>query len=262
MFSAFVDKAFAPNPYFWHIWGKPSIVKFRKNATAASRRCGHDVTFAEVMSYAAEKSAVGPWDIHFDSVDHLCQPCGFKYDVIGKMETFSDDLGYLAKHLNLSLTGYFTSDKFRYEYVKDAIEDTVNSPFRWMSKIRRCMSKYEAGLRIWRKLQIRGIIDRNIQLPYNLASFERVTAKQLIESALSSYRQSTDRERLRRQKRDAFLEAYSTVNKKALHKMKRVFEKDFDMFGYDPEPADVFHPVTVTSTGAFQWDRPWGGSSV
>ncbi|XP_025083283.1 carbohydrate sulfotransferase 9-like [Pomacea canaliculata] len=82
MFSAWVDKAFTPNPFYWTVWGAEAIHTFRKRATSKESFCGSDVTFAEVMALAA--SGMHMRDLHFHPVFTECQPCGFRYDVCRK----------------------------------------------------------------------------------------------------------------------------------------------------------------------------------
>nr|KAG5686591.1 hypothetical protein BaRGS_019489 [Batillaria attramentaria] len=256
MFSAYVDKVFAPNPYYWKEWGIPSVRKSRRGNRGKSVVCGHDVTFAEVMSYAAKRFTNS--ELHFTSAFRRCKPCEFKYDVIGKMETFAEDLRYLSNRLNLSLAGYFKSAEFRNDINKDAIEDSIASPFSWMHDIRKCMTKHEAGLRIWRKLQIRGIISRRFPLPFSAQSFENVTQEQFIKTALEAHTNSTDAEELKTQKRQAFIEAYRTVDRGVLLEMIKAHKEDFKMFGYDAEPPAVFGPENGDhTTGAFNWQKPW-----
>ena len=259
MFSAYVDKAFAPNPYYWNEWG--SRVPKKPSGPAPDskgRRCYHQLTFRDVMFTGA--TLLYRSELHFMPVFQRCHPCDFKYDVIGKMETFPEDLRYLSNRMNLSLTEYFSRGEFRYDYAKDAIEDSINSPFWWLTDILRCMDKMEMGLRVWRKLQIRGLIHRRTPFPYSKEEFVNVTADQFIEVATKAYVESTDRAELKRQKRDAFVEAYRTVDIDVLFKFKTIFVDDFKMFGYESEPADVFDRTRrVNVTGAFDWSKPWTG---
>ena len=45
LLSGYIDKLFAPNPYFWNVIGRFIIQKFRKYPSLRSLECGHDVTF-------------------------------------------------------------------------------------------------------------------------------------------------------------------------------------------------------------------------
>ena len=177
------------------------------------------------------------------------------------METFTDDLRYVSRRLNLSLAHYFQGHQFRYDYAKDAIEDSIHSPFWWLQAILRCMSKLELGLRVWRKLQIRGLIDSRLPFPYTEEEFLKVNASQFVQDSLQAYLKSTDSAQLKKQKRDALIEAYRSVNVNDLNKMRTVLSGDFAMFGYDSSPVEVFDRTSTVngSTGAFDWSRPWVG---
>ena len=145
-----LTKCMRQNPTFWHLWGEGAIRLFRKEPFGEIISiCGHDVTFAEVMSYANKKLYDN--DIQFLPVSQLCQPCAFPYHIIGKMETFSEDVVFLAQSLNLTIVSYLESQQFKFEYVKDAIEDSINSPFSWRKMIINCMSWHEAGQRVLEK---------------------------------------------------------------------------------------------------------------
>ncbi|KAL8585916.1 hypothetical protein ACOMHN_061077 [Nucella lapillus] len=260
MFSAYVDKILGPNPYFWKEWGsywrRFSHEKIRRNKKGW-RDCHQDLTFAQVMALAAV--SFYKFEMHFMPVSVRCQPCDFRYDVIGKMETFAKDLEHVSRRMNLSLTDYFTSEEFRWDYVTDAVEDSVYSPFRWEEEIYKCISKYDMGLRIWRKLQIRGLVDRRIVFPFSREEFQPVTAPKLVSVAMAAYVDSKDREELKRQKKAAFVEAYRTVDLHDVHKLQEAFKEDFLMFGYDSAPEEVFdRQEPLDLPGAFDWAVPWG----
>ena len=173
------------------------------------------------------------------------------------METFPEDVVTLAEKLNLSTVGYFASAKFREDYARDAIQDSILSPFSWMEDIVQCMSKYEAGRRIWRKLQIRGFISRKLVFPYSQSSFEGVTARAFIDVAFDGFKKSTDKKELRRQKRDAFVEAYQSVSMAAFSKLTNDLTNDFVFFDYDSHPREVFDVQNDYDKGAFDWERDW-----
>lgn len=256
MFSAYVDKVFAPNPYYWRSWGKRAISKFRENTQGAASKCGSDVTFAEVMAFAA--SGMFKSDIHFHSVFRECQPCAFHYDFVGKMETFAQDIQLLVNKLQLPNSAYFSSQQFRDDFTKDAIEDSINSPWEWLREVRACMTMAEAGKRVWRKLQIRGIISRRIAFPFRDDEAESLTAETFIHVALAAHRQSTDKEELRRQKREAMVEAFQSVDSKTLNSLCNIFARDFELFDYESSPADLLDRTNRSvHTGAFRWDEEW-----
>ncbi|XP_076435739.1 uncharacterized protein LOC143275475 [Babylonia areolata] len=260
MFSAYVDKILGPNPYFWQEWGRGARRVMRAAIPPAPGGCYQNLTFSQVMALAAVSFHKN--EMHFVPASVRCLPCHFRYDVIGKMETFPQDLDHVSRLMNLSLTSYFSGPQFRQDFARDAIEDSIYSPFRWLKPITLCISKHQMGLRIWRKLQIRGLVDRRIPFPFSSQEFQAVTAEQMVEAAMKAHRESRDREELSRQKREAFVEAYRSVDLTVLQKLRQVFMDDFLMFGYPPDPPDVFDRQGVLRvTGAFDWSVPWGGVS-
>ena len=119
------------------------------------------------------------------------------------------------------------------------------------------MSWHEAGQRVWRKLQIRGIISRRISFPYSAESFEAVTSEEFIAAAVDAYQKSTDRAELKQQKEDAFAEAYSTVNLADLQTLMAPMRDDFELFDYEEYTANVFNISGNNRKGAFDWTKEW-----
>jgi hypothetical protein len=272
MFSAYVDKAFAPNPTFWRQWGKGGRTRVKRRGRVGmpgggrhryagagwTKKCVKDVSFTDVLELAAK--SLKHTDLHFMTVSKLCQPCHFRYDLVGKMETFPHDLHALAAALHLPATRYLASDAFWHDYARDAIEDSVHSPWRWKRDIASCgMNSTELALRVWRKLQIRGLIDRRLPLPLKESALQATTAEDMVRAALEAHHRSTDRAALKEQKVAAFREAYRTVNLGVLNNLQQHFAPDFELFAYEPNNTDIFdRERALTLTGAFDWWRPWG----
>lgn len=80
--SAYIDKVFAPNPYFWNKFGRLAIKLSRKSA---NKRCFHDVTFAEFVRYVVwsdkHDTRVDP---HLNKASEMCSPCRMNYTFIGE----------------------------------------------------------------------------------------------------------------------------------------------------------------------------------
>ncbi|KAK4325582.1 hypothetical protein Pmani_003844 [Petrolisthes manimaculis] len=56
-------------------------------------------TFAEFLQFALY---IRPTDRHWRSMAEICSPCSLSYQYILKLETFSEDLAYLAMKLNIT----------------------------------------------------------------------------------------------------------------------------------------------------------------
>nr|KAG5709565.1 hypothetical protein BaRGS_001615 [Batillaria attramentaria] len=106
MFSAYVDKLWAPNLEFWRVLGRNVKLAMRPNSSK-SLECGHDVTFPEVIRYVIKGLEEGA--------------CDYDYDYIGHLETFREDAGYILNAINITTTRglSFDNDTLR-DYVVQA----------------------------------------------------------------------------------------------------------------------------------------------
>ena len=174
-----------------------------------------------------------------------CKPCDYHYDVIGKMETFPEDatlvLALLGQNISQStLRDWSRGTEF------DAIEDSVTSPYSWRREITKCITWEEANKRIWRKLQIRGVLDRREPLP--LSNFRQFTANatsflRLCKTSWERFRASGLKSK---QKRETLSSAYSSIAREDLELVREYFLLDFDLFGYESRPATIYETVNRT----------------
>ncbi|CAG5127921.1 unnamed protein product [Candidula unifasciata] len=241
LLSGYVDKLFAPNPYFWSLVGKHIIANFRTVTTPKSRKCGHDVTFEEFLRYVVNGEATNSShrDAHFTPSYDQCKPCYLNYTILGKMETFAADVAYTLSHLgqNISkeeLSAWATNSTF------DAIMDSAISPFRWKTAIRKCMTWHEALVRVWRKLQIRGIILFEHKFPWSPEYTEKYITLQKFTDMVKHLHLNSEKEQFHNQKFAVLAEAYSNIPAEDLQKFVDVFFFDFQLFQYNPYPSYVF----------------------
>ena len=84
--------------------GTEIIRKYRNRPTELSLKNGHDVTFAEFVSYVIDEWKDGrrQLDVHWRPVIDLCLPCSMEYDMVGKFETLHRDVDFLLQRLNES----------------------------------------------------------------------------------------------------------------------------------------------------------------
>ncbi|KAK6184905.1 hypothetical protein SNE40_007260 [Patella caerulea] len=239
LLSGYTDKLFAPNPYFWGIIGRYIIRNFRVNATETSKRCGHDVTFSEFVKYViyTEEYNKTERDAHFTPAYDQCKPCQVQFNIIGKMETFIQDTSYVMNKIGFNVSKELLKE-WANKAEEDAIFDSTASPFSWKKGISKCMSMYQAGKRIWRKMQIRGVVDKKISLPFGTHKMNSVSSTHFIKALIMSRKKSEHNRK--RQKREALIDAFSQVSLEDKLKLKELYYPDFELFGYDPEPKDLF----------------------
>ena len=238
--SAYIDKVFVPNPMFWEKFGIRAIKMFRENASTTSLQCGHDATFSEFVKFVVwSETTKQKQDPHFTSISELCLPCEKNFTFVGKMENALEDFTFVLTQFGLNSSVQAMSDNFRNLAAEDAISDSINSPFGWRTNILKCMSWKEAEKRIWRKLQIRGLIGISQKLPNE--HFRR--ASEFIKFARAA-RQMTNSSELKEQKKVIFQDIYSSVPIETMKKFREVFHLDFKLFGYDEGSDLIFKRET------------------
>lgn len=243
LLSAYVDKPFVPNPMFWERFGKPAISHFRSKPgrdSAITRKCYHDVTFTEFLKFVVDAETTKEQiDGHFQKASEMCVACSMNYSFVGKMETFQSDSYDVMKHIGLGRHAEAMKTNLRDLTEVDAIRDSIDSPFHWKRGILRCMTWREALLRIWRKLQIRGLVGIEQQFPIEVGHTPHVKKEQFIQMALDA-RQRSDPLKLAKQKHEIYLEMYRMVPGEVLDRISSVYSSDFYLFAYNNKPLEIF----------------------
>ncbi|KAK3799724.1 hypothetical protein RRG08_017425 [Elysia crispata] len=215
LLSGYVDKLFAPNPFYWNKTGTYMVSKYRPYATPMEKVCGHDLTFSEFVQYIVDgeldPEAKDYRDPHFTPAYDQCKVCHLNYTLVGKMEAFNTDMFDILKLLNIDITREQLTE-WKKDVVKDAIIDSVESPFGWRAKVRMCISWQSALRRVWRKLQSRAIIPLEEKFPFSEHQIERLTAQDFIIAAHYTHLRA-NKARLKRQKKEILAMAYNTIDR-------------------------------------------------
>ncbi|KAL8600674.1 hypothetical protein ACOMHN_006740 [Nucella lapillus] len=232
-------------------WGKHSMNM--DNAKEKSLPCGQSVTFRQFFRFVLK--SLHHRNNHVIPMTETCDPCHEPYDVIGNMETFSDDLNYMMSLLGVR----FQPDVHLSRETKlDAIFDSIQGPFGWKKKIKACVSTQEMGRRIWRKLQVRGLISSKTQYPLGEKDLTNMTKEQFYAIAVKAHYNSTDKHELIQQKKTAFAEAFRTVPLRDLEDFVKIYSDDFEAFGYEKFPGDVFKRGEMFNrTDSFDFNKAW-----
>ncbi|CAL1529964.1 unnamed protein product, partial [Lymnaea stagnalis] len=235
--SGYVDKLFAPNPYFWSQIGRHIISKFRRDAKRSEILCGHDVTFTEFIDYLIDGELTNDShrDAHFTPTYDQCKPCQLNYSVIGKMETFQPDVAYTLHQLGYNVSKEKLGQWAR-DATHDAILDSTVSPFGWKFTIKKCMSWHESLKRMWRKIQIRGIISMEENFPWSPDYSEKFVSVRMFTERVKKLNAAADKLKLKKQKISVLTEAFSNIKVEKLLKLVEIFKPDFQLFQYDMHP--------------------------
>ena len=233
LLSAYIDKVFAPNPTFWNYFGKPSIKMFRENATETSIKCGHDPTFSEFVQFVIwSLSNKKLMNYHFTPISEQCLPCDMNFTFVGRMEYAASDFHVLLDHFGLGNTTTAMSSRLGDLTAEDAIADSINSPFGWKKSILNCMNWNEALMRVWRKLQIRGLIGMSQIYPLTKTKASEIESSEFIKLAKAA-RQRSNSSELKDQKKMYMQTIYKTVPLEILKKLPNVYGLDIKLFRYD-----------------------------
>jgi len=238
--SAYIDKLYVPNPYFWDKYGKPAIKLLRSGHDMKRTGCYHDLSFEEFVRFViwSERNRK-ELDAHFQVATEICAPCTMNFTFIGKMDNFKSDAMLVANHFQHQSTIKMLQENLETLAKHDAIKDSIDSPFSWKGRIKRCMNWPEATKRIWRKLQMRGLVDMDQQYPLEGKAIERTSSPLFVQKALDASKRS-DPALLKLQKRLVFVEMYGSVDPKLLEDMRDVYEADFRLFDYNASPPELF----------------------
>ena len=171
IFSAWIDKMYSPNPFYWGHWGLKAVRSRRRS------RCEPNITFAQFVSLVVRKNGLHESDVHLRPVAEECRMCDLHYTLIGKIETASKDLDLLASRINVSMAFLHEPD-YREAGAVDTVIDAVQGAYSWRDQIEACgVSLDRMGRSIWRKLQIRGVFDAAQQYPFTPGELRDITAE-------------------------------------------------------------------------------------
>ncbi|XP_060573914.1 uncharacterized protein LOC132731710 [Ruditapes philippinarum] len=243
LFSFFVDKMLAPNPFFWKSVGVKVAVLTRGIKMENFRSvCGHDISFSEFIKYVIytleTRRNIDP---HWVEMNKNCHPCEIKYNFVGKMEEFQEDSIQILTKLGLTKMVLFLNTSGKDAAVDDAIKDTLNQPFSFHTKYKSCVSFKDALLRAWKKLQIRGLIG-NDTLDVRHINETTTTLNDMIKRAHLSRHMSSSI--MRKQIKDEmYRKFWSTVPRGDIQKLQKLYAVDFELFGYEnyPDIPPAFH---------------------
>ena len=244
--SFYVDKLYMPNPEFWRMFSE--LIPRCKNSKTKRKGCCEDVKFTELLEYVIQEiDNKRPLDPHLTPMHEHCHPCENKFDFIGKMENFSSDAYHVFGELNSRIETEIKYGDFRKESDKAAAKDYVYRLFRHKVWINRCLPQYDAMLRTWKALQIRGILDSQIDMPFGRMESEHVSKYKFADAVFEGLEKSTDKRKLKDSKTEAVRELFSTVPRKVLKSLRDIVRPDCEIFGYDIEPDVVFNNHDTSS---------------
>lgn len=90
----FRDKFEYFNSYYYSVFGKVIIKKYRLNVFVEVLNNGFGVKFKEFVYYLLDVYRLVGMDIYWERVSKLCYSCLINYDFVGKFEILGEDVNY------------------------------------------------------------------------------------------------------------------------------------------------------------------------
>ncbi|KAL8602559.1 hypothetical protein ACOMHN_065811 [Nucella lapillus] len=247
LLSAYVDKLFSPNTFFWNFTGRYIVDNFRANASMKSRRCGHDVTFSEFLHFFTHMQLTGEGrDGHFVPAHDHCEICQRPYHYIGHLETLTQDINHILKSINAPVN-------CTKSYENSTILSDASMVLNTMRKeVQDCMDLDEACRRLWKKWQIRGLISKGRSFPLTREQTRDISLFDFVKIARQAAR--ADDSHLRHgQREEALREAFSSVSVIEREEVRKLLWLDFELFGYESDPDSVFPKKPNTPAADFSY---------
>lgn len=243
LFAAFMNKLYCPNE-LWQKLGTDIVAVVRKNASALSKKFGHDVTFKELAQYIIFSVKQGrKLNIHLAPINSRCNPCEINFNFIGKLESMSRDLKLLVGDWNkqdIETDIDRTIGLEELELIDRRDIGPVHHMFYIFSEYPD-FPRYQAFLRLWSSYQLRGLILKEIKMPFSKViadSVDKVMYEIAVENAIETSMKNTAA--LKMQRTAAFVRAYRALPAKYLYGLKEVYKWDFALFNYEDDPSKLF----------------------
>ncbi|KAL3871056.1 hypothetical protein ACJMK2_039079 [Sinanodonta woodiana] len=201
-----------------------------------SRIVSFERILKQVISWASSRKDT--LDRHFAPVSLLCDPCRYDYAFFMKQERLEQETNLALDILEVPGSLRSRLDMTQEQnFIKATVPNLVKTTMSvFVSNNHSCLSKNDMHRRIWRVLQIKGLVSEKLAFPNEV--FDNQGSSVVIANALTDYvlenRLESD---VAAKQRITFLEkAYAQVNLDILRDVQRIFELDFLLFGYRLTP--------------------------
>ena len=244
LFSAYENKFFHPNQ-MWKKLGTDVIREIRPDATELSKDIGHDVTFVELVQYVVKLWSEGrPLNPHLAPMKSICDPCKKRFDFIGKLETMTDDLQDLVEELKyreVVSKDIRPTAKIEYDTKNLRVFGRIFHMFESVKKYENLISKYRLFQRTWSSYQMRGVILKELEMPFlemDVNEIDEAQYRMAVKDAVDSSEKYEAE--LKAQRTESLVQAYRTIPLDLMTKLHEFVKTDCLLFGYDDKPRQLF----------------------
>ena len=256
IFSAYNNKIFNPNLMYWRAVGRHAVKVVRENPSKESSEYGHDVTFTELIEYILYLFENGKnIDRHFAPMSRKCDPCQMRFDYIGKMESFADDVKFIIAKVKEK---YKDVDVQFGEFDKETALDSTQGHTGFLFGVLRATQgitypTHNFFLRTWRDLQIRGFLSKHIDMPLTSDETVNITREEFFDVIKQALMQPMNQTEVKKQRKEALVQAYRSIPLEDMLRLAKYVERDCLLFGYDPRPAMLFDRENYIDDGTFNY---------
>ncbi|XP_035827639.1 carbohydrate sulfotransferase 10 [Aplysia californica] len=240
LISGYVDKIFTRTEW-WLSHGRDIVRNFRLQPSQKSLKCGSDVTFAEFVKYFIHTQETGKEkNGHFKPMSEECRFCYFDYDFIAHLETVEDDLAYIYESMNATLKGTLNDEEV-------TLKDKASTVVSFRDSVTKCENMCTMLSRTWWSFHARGLIAMDLQLPVKGEDCNTITPQEFADIAWDAHQQSVGRVDVSKQRRQMMASLYLQLPLSDRLKVRKLLQRDFDLFGYESTPPDLFPELQKNS---------------
>ena len=242
LWSAYLDKLFLLD--FWSGPGIDIIMERHKgtdNQNKKTVQCAVDISFKEFLEYVVSQDDGTSMNRHWRPMCHICSPCLYQPHIIGKIETFSQDMRYLLHLMNIPWV--FDSYNHNQHMLQemDLLIDYNFDKFNYRHWYYiQCITPNELSRRLWKTFQFNGYLPMEAEFPdphptsIDVAQFRTLVHKAFID------RPNRSKAEWQQQRQQAMKNAYHSITMGTVRRIQQLYRQDFILFDYDPEPDSLF----------------------
>ncbi|KAK3747938.1 hypothetical protein RRG08_041775 [Elysia crispata] len=191
--------------------------------------CGDTITFEEFLLYVLKA-----YEPDLQPIHHQCDPCTLPLSYVIKAGTAKRDNRYILTHLNLTWAVELSDvqAELRKRYIKSLVMENFDRLHD--IRIQRCVTFGDLGRRLWHSFVLQGILRDTMQMPEGIDDLHQtVFADKLVQLAEQVGNDNPE-------KRKYMIAAFRHLSQETLKAVREKFDMDFKLFGYDPEPPEIF----------------------
>lgn len=236
LFSAFVDKVFLPISNSVTV----NMAIRQRDNPKNGLTCASNVTFQGFLKDIVETAGAGEGlNRHWAPIVALCDPCNVNAFSLIKQESFSTDVEYTLKELNVAKQELQAIHDALYDRrIEATIPGIIETYLKKGSRNNTCLTKLESAKRLWASFQIQGYLKDDIPFPSEIVNSEEkaksldfltdLVIKTIRDNPMTSQESKTQRHR-------ALIQAFESVDEKTIEDLKEIYKQDFILFNYSFE---------------------------